>query len=188
MSFTPRLADETDIPAILALQAKNLVSNLSLEEQKNGFVTTPLSTQHLETLIAGEYAFVAAADTGIAAYMITGSWAFFDEWPVFRHMVAMMPELLCQGIALTAQNSFQYGPVCIAEEARGSGLLLDMFTAMRLHLATRYPLGVTFVNKRNHRSFAAHHRKLGIEVIAEFAFGGQEFHYMAFPLTLSPQK
>ncbi len=41
-------------------------------------------------------------------------------------------------------------------------------------MAKRYPILVTFVNKKNPRSYAAHTRKLGLQVLQEFAYNGNE--------------
>jgi hypothetical protein len=51
---------------------------------------------------------------------------------------------------------------------------------MRSSFAPKYPLGVTFINKLNQRSFAAHNRKLGLEVVDEFEFNGNSFYTLAF--------
>ena len=39
----------------------------------------------------------------------------------------------------------------------------------------RCPKSVTFVNKINPRSYEAHKRKLGLEVIQEFEFNGNKY-------------
>ena len=45
--------------------------------------------------------------------------------------------------------------------------------------ARRYPVLVTFVNKNNPRSYAAHTRKVGLEVIAEFEYNNNHYYEMA---------
>jgi hypothetical protein len=47
------------------------------------------------------------------------------------------------------------------------------------YLAKRFPILVTFVNKTNGRSFAAHTRKLGLDVIHEFEFNHNRYYEMA---------
>jgi hypothetical protein len=54
-----RPAIPTDIPDILALQSRNLLSNLTDAEQKNGFVTTAFTAAQIETLLADGGVFVA---------------------------------------------------------------------------------------------------------------------------------
>lgn len=57
--YTNRPATPTDILGILALQSRNLLSNLSEAEQKNGFVTTAFTAAQIETLLADASVFVA---------------------------------------------------------------------------------------------------------------------------------
>jgi len=40
--------------------------------------------------------------------------------------------------------------------------------------------GVLFVSNRNPRSMQAHHRKLGMAKVRDFAFGGREFSFLVF--------
>jgi hypothetical protein len=42
---------------------------------------------------------------------------------------------------------------------------------------------LTFINKLNQRSFAAHTRKLNIEIIDEFELNGNSFYTLAFLTT-----
>lgn len=46
-------------------------------------------------------------------------------------------------------------------------------------MAKRFPILVTFVNKTNERSYAAHTRKLGLDVIQEFEFNNNIYYEMA---------
>jgi hypothetical protein len=46
-------------------------------------------------------------------------------------------------------------------------------------MAERFPILVTFVNKTNTRSYQAHTRKLGLDVIQEFEFNGNHYYEMA---------
>src|SRR5690606_17568085 len=129
-----RLARHDDVEGILALQRQNLVTNLSEAQKSDGFVTTPLTQAQLAELIEGEYAFVlAGAQDAVMGYVITGSWEFLSQWEIFNHMVRLMPQLTYRGQPVRADNSFQYGPVCIDRELRGRNHLPAMFAAMRDH-------------------------------------------------------
>ena len=44
----------------------------------------------------------------------------------------------------------------------------------------RYAVLVTFINKINHRSYAAHTRKIGLNVIHEFTFNNNEYYELAW--------
>ena len=52
-------------------------------------------------------------------------------------------------------------------------------------MAKRYPILVTFVNKINPRSYEAHTRKLGLEVIKEFEFNGNFYWEMVYDTSKS---
>jgi hypothetical protein len=179
-TITTRKALTSDISNILNLQSLNLYTNLSETERKAGFVTTPFQVEQINTLIVQSGAFVAEQEGVLVGYLLAGSWEFFSQWPIFPHMVSRFPLLEFQGSKITIDNSFQYGPVCIDRAVRGSNALPLLFDTMKSSLASRYPLGVTFINKQNPRSLAAHTRKLNLEVIDEFELTGSSFYSLAF--------
>jgi hypothetical protein len=51
---------------------------------------------------------------------------------------------------------------------------------MRSSFAAQYPIGVTFINKANPRSLAAHTQKLNLEIIDEFEFNGNFYYGLGF--------
>ena len=77
-------------------------------------------------------------------------------------------------------NSYQYGPVCIDSELRGTDLFLRLFEEMRVEFSTRYPVGITFINQVNQRSYEAHTRKIGMAVVDTFEFSGRRYYSLAF--------
>jgi hypothetical protein len=175
-----RAALESDIDGILHLQAQNLYTNLTEAERSNGFVTTPFTPTQIHVLLDQGGVFVAAEEEAILGYAFSGSWDYFSQWPIFPYMVSRFPQIQFQGVAINAENTFQYGPVCIGSILRGSGILPKLFEMMRLSFSLRYPIGVTFINQRNPRSLAAHTRKLNLEIIDEFEFQGNLFYGLAF--------
>ena len=183
-----RPAKPSDIPGILALQSRNLLSNLSEAEQKNGFVTTAFTVAQIEALMADGGVFVAVETSTddqsetVIGYAVAGSWAYFVQWPIFPFMLARLPALDFDGQAITEANSFQYGPVCVAAAYRGQGVFPRLFEAMRLGMCERYPIGVTFINRLNPHSYHAHTKKLGMTVIDEFEFNGRPYYGLAFDM------
>ena len=91
-----------------------------------------------------------------------------------------MPELKFKGRELSVDRTFQYGPICIDLAMRGSSIFPQLFELMRSSFAPKFPIGVTFINKLNRRSFEAHTRKLDLEIIDEFEFNGNSFYTFAF--------
>ncbi|PSB41834.1 GNAT family acetyltransferase [Chamaesiphon polymorphus] len=175
-----RIAKESDFEGILDLQSRNLYNKLSAAELKDGFVMTPFTPDLLKQLLLQSGVFVAE-DTGtIVGYLLAGDWEFFSQWGIFEVMIARLPKLRVEGKEVTVDRSFQYGPICIDRSIRGSGSFPQLFDVMRSSFAPKFPIGVTFINKLNSRSFAAHTRKLDLEVVDEFEFNGNYFYTLAF--------
>jgi hypothetical protein len=180
MSQIIRTAIESDLDGILDLQSQNLYPNLSPAELNNGFVTTPFTPDLLRQLIVQTGVLVAEADGKIVGYLLAGDWNFFSQWEIFRVMISHLPKLNFQGQEITIDNSFQYGPVCVDRSLRGGDILPQLFAKMRMNFASKFPIGITFINKLNQRSFAAHTRKLDLEIIDEFEFNHHSFYTLAF--------
>jgi hypothetical protein len=180
MSPIIRIARESDFDGILDLQSCNLYVNLPPTELAGGFVTTPFTPDLLKDLLVQTGVFVAEDNGKILGYLLAGDWEFFSQWGIFNVMIDRLPELRFQGKEITVDNSFQYGPICIDRSSRGSEVFPQMFNLMRSTFAPKFPIGVTFINKLNQRSFAAHTRKLNLEIIDEFEFNGHSFYTLAF--------
>ena len=175
-----QVAKLSDIDGVLALQKLYLVSNLTEEEKKAGFVTTPFSSDLLRLLMIQGGVFVAASEQQIIGYLLAGDWEFFSQWAIFKVMIDRLPQLSYRDRKITVDNSFQYGPICVDRSIRGSQIFPELFNLMRVSFAPKFPIGVTFINKINERSFAAHTRKLSLDIIDEFEFNGNSFYTLAF--------
>ena len=183
MNLSPntRSATVDDIPGIVSLQTANLYTNLSQADRlAYGFVTTPFSVEQLQRLMAEEGSFVAEKGDAIVGYVFAASWDYFSQWEIFPYMVSRFPQLeRFQGQTITAQNSFQYGPICIDRNQRGTGVFPQLFATMCDGMKSKYPIGYTFINQKNCTSVAAH-RKLPLQVMDEFEFNDNAFYGLAF--------
>lgn len=178
-----RIGDNHDIEGTLSLQDKYLYSKLTEAERESGFVTTPFSPGQIKEIILQNGLFVAEDERqNIIAYAFAGSWKYFEQWEIFNFMVSRFPLLSFNGSNITTENSFQYGPICIDEKYRGSGLLNLLFEEMRVEFLRRYPVSVTFINKVNAISTAAHTRKLNWKIIDEFEFNDKTYIGLAFEM------
>jgi hypothetical protein len=175
-----RTALESDIGGILDLQAQNIYANLAPTELSNGFVTTPFTPELLQQLLHQTGVFVADREDKIVAYLLAGDWEFFSQWEIFRLMLDRLPQVKFKGRSIPVERSFQYGPICIDRSVRGTTVFPDIFAYMRSSFAPKYPIGITFINKLNQRSFAAHTRKLNLEIIDEFELNDNSFYTLAF--------
>ena len=184
-----RLGNLNDIVGVLALQEKYLYKNLTVSERKNGFVTTPFTTDQIAQIIQQNGLFIAENEhQSIIAYVFAGSWEYFGQWEIFKFMVSRFPTLSFKQTKITTANSFQYGPVCIDETYRGTGLLSSIFEEMRIEFQKNYPFAVTFINRINLVSTKAHTKKLGWEIIDEFNFNDYQYIGLAFEMNNSVLK
>jgi hypothetical protein len=180
-SFTIALATLGDTTDILSLQSENHVSNLPAETLPNGFVTTQLSSETLAQMGAQRGIWTMRDESGVlAAYACANPWKFYGDGPFAEAARALFP-LNMEGRTVTAQNSFQYGPVCVAKPFRGHGVLERLVETISNHYACRFEFGITFIDTRNLRSLAAHERKLGFRRLTLLPFESATYHVLAFP-------
>lgn len=180
--MTSRKANQKDIKGILALQAQNLISELSEEEKAtNGFVTTPFTPDLLVEIIDLGGAFVTEIDGQVVAYLFGGSWPYYEKWPIFPYMTARFPNWNIENQKITIENSFQYGPVCIDANHRGKRIINHLFEAMRKDFIKTYPLAATFINQANPISTKAH-LKLGWTIVDEFEYNENAYYGLVFEM------
>jgi len=176
-----KIAEKTDIENILKLHAKYQLATIEETDKKDGFVTTSFSYEELQSIIEEEQGlFIAVENNVVLGYVMSASWQFWSKWPMFVHMIKELPTLNYMNQTLSVDNSYQYGPVCIDKSMRGSGLLEKLFDFALESMSKRYPILVTFVNKINPRSYEAHKRKLGLDVIQEFEYNNNFYYEMVF--------
>ena len=179
-----QIATLGDVDGILALQHKYHIDSIQEKYRADGFVTTPFSKEQLVSLINLEQGlFVAKKDNQVVAYLMAASWDFWSAWEMFRFMIDGLSKLKYLGQEINTSNSYQYGPICIDSSVRGSGLLEEFFDFSREVMSHKYPILITFVNKNNPRSIAAHTKKLGLEVICEFEFNNNQYLEMVYDTT-----
>lgn len=183
------IANEGHIESFLQLQEQNLLANMQAEHLSGGFVTTPFTVDQLKQLMGDECVFVALDETeAVVAYVVCGSWQFLSAWPIFVHMVSLFDEFTYLGQRMSIHNSYQYGPICIDAKYRGTQILPEIFAFARAQMAMRYPYALTFVNKKNERSYHAHKHKLKLDWVCDFAFGDNAFYMFAFPTQSDQQE
>lgn len=176
-----KIAEVSDIDKVLELHFKYQIDSIKEEDKKDGFVTTPFTKEQLTELIGKEQGlFIAFKDDEVVAYVMAASWQFWSRWPMFAFMIEHLGELEHLGQKLSVNNSYQYGPICIDKSVRGSGVLEQIFEFARSYMSKRYPILVTFINKINPRSYEAHTRKLGLEVIQEFSFNDNNYYELVY--------
>lgn len=176
-----KIAEISDIDDTLKLHYRYQIDSINEKDKTDGFVTTPFTYKQLQDLIEQEQGlFIAKQDGKVVAYVMAASWQFWSKWPMFAYMIEHLGELTYKGKKLSVENSYQYGPICIDKSLRGSGILEKIFDFAREQMAKRYPILVTFINKINPRSFNAHTKKLGLEVIQEFSYNNNNYYELTY--------
>lgn len=176
-----RNATIKDIEKVKELQSKYHVLTISDEDKPNGFVTTLFTEEQFKKIIEEENGLAIACDgERIVAYAMAASWKYWSEWPLFQHMIKDLPHTTYLGQVLTLENSYQYGPIAIDKQYRGTDVLPNLFDFSRSTMEKRYPILITFINKTNPRSFVAHSRKLGLDVIKEFQFNNNNYYELGY--------
>ena len=181
-----KIAQIKDIEKVLELHFKYQIDSIKQEDKKDGFITTAFTKEQMIDLITLEQGlFIAVENEKIVAYVMSASWDFWSRWPMFAFMMEDLPNLEYLGQKLTVQNSYQYGPVCVDIEYRGSGVLEKIFDFARENMAKRFPILVTFINKINPRSYEAHTKKLKLEVIEEFSYNNNNYYELVYDTSKS---
>ncbi|PQV65355.1 Ribosomal protein S18 acetylase RimI [Abditibacterium utsteinense] len=184
MLLSVQPANSSDFPAIIELQERNHLSNLAENARDDGFVTTYLDTPKLEFLRAQNGLFIAKIGAELAGFACAQNWDLSGTNAFHRAVLSGFP-LNLKNSAITAENSFLYGPVCVAASFRGRGILGDLIEAVKAAFRPRYNFGVSFIDHRNLRSLAAHTRKLGFQIVGELPFDDTIYHVLGFSTSSS---
>lgn len=184
MSIEYRQAVKADIEGVAALQKKYHVLSVSEEDKKDGFVTTEFTRAQFEKIIEAENGLTIACDGGkVIGYGMAASWDFWSAWPMFQFMIKDLPNVKYLNTALSTENSFQYGPACVDKAYRGKGVVQGLFESARKEMVKRFPIMVTFINKANPRSFAAHNGKIGFEVVKTFEYNNNQYYELCYDMS-----
>lgn len=174
----------SDIKGISLLQQKYHISTILDEDKQDGFVTTLFTEEQFKKLIEKEKGLaIACDDDNVVAYAMAASWRYWAEWPLFRHMIDDLPSTKYLNQMLSTENSYQYGPICIDKQYRGTEVLPNLFEFSRLQMKERYPILITFINQINIRSYHAHIEKLGLKIIKPFNFNNNDYYMLGYDTT-----
>jgi|SRR5690554_1885123 len=170
-----KIGTGSDIEGVLSLQEKYLFRNMSEQERKRGFVTTPFTKSQIQEVIKQNGLFVALNDKDeIIAYVFAADWEYFEQWEIFNYMVSRFPQISFHGSEITTKNTFQYGPICIDIPYRGKGVMSLLMEEMRVEFLKRFPISITFINQINEVSTRAH-KKIGWEIVDSFEFNDNKY-------------
>lgn len=180
-----RNATVEDITALEELQKTYHVATINESDKADGFVTTLFTTEQFRELIEEENGISIACDEiKIVGYVMAASWNYWSKWPLFQHMINDLPNTNYLGQQLSVFNSYQYGPICIHKDYRGTQVLMDIFDYSRKQMNKKYPILITFINHINTRSYNAHTKKLGLDTIKSFEFNNNVYYELGYDTSL----
>jgi hypothetical protein len=161
-----------DYAAILNLQSANYVANLSVHEREQGFLSAQFSPEQTAQIAKDVGTIVAVIDDQIVGFVCAFRNEFETGSPVIAKMLESYDRMIFEGRTLNSFRSYIYGPVCIAREYRGQGLLRGLYEAQKKDLAGQFEIGVAFVSRSNPHSLAAHVKGLGMSEVGNFECQG----------------
>jgi len=173
-------AEISDLEEVMNLHKRYHINTISEEDKPDGFVTASFTPEQLYSLVKDECGITIAKDNNkIIGYAMAASWHFWSEWPLLKYMIGKLNENIYNGISLGVDNSYQYGPVSVDRQYRGKGVFQKLFYASLESMASRYPIMITFINQINHRSYAAHTKKVKMDNVCTFQFNQNNYYMMA---------
>ena len=118
--------------------------------------------------IAGDQRIViaAGAEDRLLGALLTCERGYYTAPPVAK-MLEVWPG---------GTDSYIYGPVCVAKEARGQGVLEALYVRLRQIFPNRE--AILFIRADNERSLHAH-LKLGMRQVAHFELNGAPFNVLS---------
>ncbi|WP_298772692.1 GNAT family N-acetyltransferase [uncultured Shewanella sp.] len=172
-----RAAHATDISALAQLEQTYQQDELS-QNQATKLQGQSFNHNDLARLIEKEYLWVAEVESHIVAYVIAGSWAFFEHGPIYQMLLRRIQHMELESITLTKDNTCQYGPIWIHPSYRGKGLFNNLVNQIKQQVVKKYPYMITFISDENERSFAAHTQKAAMQVIDFFTFEDRDYYLL----------
>jgi hypothetical protein len=179
-SFALRVASPTDAPALADLANQYTYQQLSAAARQGGFLTGSFSGPALQAMLASVPGQVAHYRGELAGFIINSRLAPASYPPLVRAICARLPTLFFRQRALADYRWFFYGPVLVATQYRGQGLLHQLFAANRQALAGSFDLGIAFIAEENTASLRVHTQKLGLAVVGSLPFEGTSYAVLTF--------
>lgn len=186
MPVTPhvRLATHADLDGIVALETRYFVGHLSPADLAEGFISILHPPEWFDRAVDAGGVHVAIGPNGeVVGFIVVSAPpdpAAAGGSPIIQAMCELAETLEFNGVPIARQRYAFRGPVCIAAEARGSGVY-SAFNAVTLAAyRDQFDLGLLFVSADNQRSLHTTTSKLGAHSLAEFEADGRRFRFLVF--------
>jgi predicted GNAT superfamily acetyltransferase len=175
-----RRAVSADYEQILQLQSANYIANLTEEERQSGFLSAQFSLEQTAQIAEDLGITIAVLDHRVTGFLCAFRNGFPSGSPVIAEMLRSYPLFRFEDRPLSSFVGYVYGPVCIAREYRGRGLLRGLYEAQKNDLAGRFEIGVAFVSHSNPHSLYAHVNGLGMMEVGDFQVLANRYVALAF--------
>lgn len=155
IGLTPPTA--TNLRLVTALLRANEASN-------SGALTGDFPVEKVEQMLKQASPVISAWEgDALQGVLFTAPVSAAEHVPVLAAMRAAWPG---------REDDYLYGPVCLADAAKGTGLLRRLYAAARAELPGR--AAMLFIADENIASRRAHER-LGMQAVATFAWQGRRY-------------
>jgi len=171
-----------DYAAILDLQSANYIANLLAHEREQGFLSAQFTLEQTAQIAEDLGTIVAVIDDQIVGFVCASRNESETGSPVIAKMLESYDRMIFEGRALKSFRSYIYGPVCLARDFRGRGLLRGLYQAQKKDLAGQFEIGVAFVSRSNPHSLETHVKGLGMTEVGDFECRGNVYVTLAFRL------
>ncbi|CAM3330231.1 GNAT family N-acetyltransferase [Yersinia entomophaga] len=176
-----RLAHLNDYSAILQLQQENIPENLSDEQKKQGFIVSRMDEKQLAAINNDLGILVAEDDNGeVAGFVCMMKTDARPRPPVVDAMLEALRQQRFEGKPLTELRVFLYGPVCVAQNKRGQGIVSQLLAEVKQHTQANYDVGAAFVDDANPHSLAVHVKGLHMTPVTNFTCHQKGYNLLVF--------
>ena len=155
------IAKESDLEGILGLQEAN-------QPEQGGTLSARFCRDRILVMMQDMPLLVVRNQGRVMAFLMTSSKRMNVDVPIIQAMLSTY---------CGSENSYVYGPICVAEEARGKGIAQALFFEVKRLLPGRE--GVLFIRRDNPASLQAH-EKMGMVEVATFAFDDRDHVVLSY--------
>lgn len=146
---------------------------------KDGFISVRFTVDDLVEMADNGVTVVAVSSDTTAGVLSAQTCEYnVSRIPLVKEMVKALAGKVFEGQAIDTTTSIVCGPVCVAKEFRGLGVMEHMYELLKREAKPNYPLGLTLISQGNPRSLRAH-EKIGMQKVTSFDFDGRTFDALA---------
>lgn len=170
-----RVSNEEDYDKIIELQAKYLITQLSQEEQKGGFLSVAFTKNQFKQM--DEEAAVVLCedeDKNLIGYRGSSTPKFNQDYTLPAKMIEKFPQIYYKQKVLSDYVAVIPGPVCVDSTCRGKGIGTQLRETLISFLPSTVNMLITFVSSSN-RASLNNNLKHGFEKLDSFNHSNEQY-------------